>query len=76
MLKPWNGIYNGYRYTHPEGLEVSPDGCIYYTDSDGEKCVWCAPCRLLYHMVRLYQIGHRYPDSVPSVVLIGEEVTA
>lgn len=61
-LKPWDGTTpeSPHRYdvsssAHP--LYISDEGTIYYIDSSGKLCIWCARVRLRYHLQRLFQIG-------------------
>lgn len=56
-MKQWDGIAGDLQYIN--GGELYKDeksGSIYYKDSCGAFCVWCAADRLRRHLFRLYQI--------------------
>ena len=56
-MKQWDGIAGDLQYIN--GGELYKDeksGSIYYKDSGGAFCVWCAADRLRRHLFRLYQV--------------------
>ena len=56
-MKQWDGIAGDLQYIN--GGELYKDeksGSIYYKDSGGAFCIWCAADRLRRHLHRLYQI--------------------
>lgn len=59
-MKQWDGIAESWQYIG--GGELYKDeesGSIYYKDSGGAFCVWCAADRLRQHLRHLYQITRR-----------------
>lgn len=55
-MKQWNGVFQGYRYTCPDGLLIDENGCIWFRDAVGKLCIWCIPSRLRYHLHRLWNV--------------------
>lgn len=52
-MKPWDGIFEHYRYKASERLLVDDDGSVYYKTPDGVLHLWCDPARLRGHLQRL-----------------------
>lgn len=57
-MKPWDGIFQKYRYKAPDGLLVDACGNVYYKTSEGVLSLWCASNRLRGHLHRLWSITH------------------
>lgn len=57
-MKPWDGIFEHYRYKVSERLLVDDDGSVYYKTPDGVLHLWCDPARLRGHLQRLWQVTH------------------
>lgn len=57
-MKPWDGIFQKYRYKAPDGLLVDAGGNVYYKTSEGVPALWCASGRLRGHLHRLWNITH------------------
>ena len=55
-MKQWDGIAGDLQYIVGELYKDEESGSIYYKDSGGAFCVWCAADRLRRHLHRLYQI--------------------
>lgn len=54
-MKQWDGIAGDLQYIGGELYKDEKSGSIYYKDSGGAFCVWCAADRLRRHLHRLYQ---------------------
>lgn len=57
-MKPWNGVFQQYRYKAPTGLLVDAGGSVYYMTPEGVPALWCASERLRGHLQRLWDITH------------------
>lgn len=57
-MKPWNGVFQQYRYKAPEGLLVDTSGSVYYMTHEGVPALWCASGRMREHLHRLWNITH------------------
>ena len=55
-VKQWDGIAGDLQYIGGELYKDEESGSIYYKDSNGTFCVWCAADRLRRHLHRLYQV--------------------
>lgn len=53
-MKPWNGVFQQYRYKAPAGLLVDAG----YMTPEGVPALWCASERLIGHLHRLWNITH------------------
>ena len=60
-MKPWDGIFQKYRYKAPGGLLVDTGGNVYYLTSEGVPALWCASNRLRGHLHKLWNITHGEP---------------
>jgi hypothetical protein len=59
-MRRWDGIAGKFLYVNSDGLyKDETDGSIYYKDSGGDFCIWCAAGRLRQHLQHLYQITRR-----------------
>lgn len=52
-MKPWNGVFQQYRYKAHAGLLVDAGGSVYYMTPEGVPALWCASERLRGHLHRL-----------------------
>ena len=57
-MKPWDGIFQKYRYKAPDGLLVDAGGNVYCLAPGGLPALWCAYERLRGHLHRLWNITH------------------
>lgn len=58
-MKPWNGVFQQYRYKAPAGLLVDAGGSVYYNMTpEGVPALWCASECLIGHLHRLWNITH------------------
>lgn len=57
-MKPWNGVFQQYRYKAPAGLLVDAGGSVYTWTPEGVPALWCASERLRGHLQRLWNITH------------------
>ena len=59
-MKVWDGAtsktFHKYPVSGERPLYIDEEENIFYI-VDGEYMVWCAACRLAYHLTKLYQIG-------------------
>ena len=65
-MKKWDGIAGSWLYIY--GNELYKDeksGSIYYKDSNGTFCVWCAAEMLRKHLHRLYQ---RHGEKLVKII--------
>lgn len=69
-VKPWDGVYNQYRYRDAEGKYIDDGGTVYYADSDGVLRIWCCGSRLNRHLRGLWNITRG--ASVENMVYIAE----
>lgn len=56
-MKQWDGIAGDLLYIYGDELyKDEKSGAIYFKDSNGAFCIWCAAEKLREHLHRLYQI--------------------
>lgn len=55
-MKPWNGVFQQYRYKAPAGLLV--DAGVINMTPEGVPALWCASERLRRHLHGLWNITH------------------
>jgi hypothetical protein len=58
-LIPWDGTCEktDIRYKSFSPLWKDENGTIWYKDSEGKLCIWCAAERLFSHLCRLRRLG-------------------
>lgn len=65
-MKQWDGIAGGLLYIYGNELYKDEEsGSIYYKDSGGNFCVWCAAEMLRKHLHRLYQ---RHGEKLVKII--------